>query len=88
MAPFGSRMSIFRKENFLVLNEKVFHFENKIVFGCIKNFLLENKKLFRMRKNGVENCLLREYFKKIRFLLQKDIVQKKFENEIFFKLRE
>ena len=51
-------MSIFGKENFLILNEKTFHFENKMMFGCVKNFLLDNKKLFGMKKNGIKNNVL------------------------------
>ena len=70
--------------------KKGFHFENKMVFGYVKNFLLENKNLFIMIKNGVENCALWEDFKKIPFLLEKDIEQNKFENNIvfFFKVKE
>ena len=41
------------KKIFLILNEKTIHFENKIIFGYIKNFLLKNKKLFVIRNNDI-----------------------------------
>ena len=45
------RVSIFEKENFLILKEKKsFHFENNMMFRCVKNFLFKNKKLFVLRK--------------------------------------
>lgn len=44
--------------NFLILNEIVFHFQNKIEFGGIKKNLIKNNELFGMRNNNIRNCVL------------------------------
>ena len=68
-------MSIFEKENFIVLNKKAFHFENKMVFGYVKNFLFENKSYLEWEKMilGIMHC--ENILKRLIFFFQKGIVE-------------